>query len=97
MIAGVLPSEKADKVRWLQYSALKRNGKTGRAIVAVVGDGINDSPALTAADVGVAIGSGSDVAISSCNFVLVSSNLHSHLTLITLSRAVFRGVEFNFA
>jgi len=97
IIAGVLPSEKADKIRWLQSSAPKRNGKTGRAIVAMVGDGINDSPALTAADAGIAIGSGSDVAISSAKFVLVSSNLHSLLTLITLSRTVFRRVKFNFA
>ena len=97
IIAGVLPSEKADKIRWLQSSAPKRNGKTGRAIVAMVGDGINDSPALTAADAGIAIGSGSDVAISSAKFVLVSSNLHSLLTLITLSRIVFQRVKFNFA
>ncbi|KAH8695825.1 HAD-like domain-containing protein [Phaeosphaeriaceae sp. PMI808] len=97
IIASVLPSEKADKIRWLQSSAPKRNGKTGRAIVAMVGDGINDSPALTAADVGIAIGSGSDVAISSAKFVLVSSNLLSLLTLITLSRKVFQRVKFNFA
>lgn len=97
IIAGVLPSEKADKIRWLQSSAPKRNGKTGRPIVAMVGDGINDSPALIAADVGIAIGSGSDVAISSAKFVLVSSNLHSLLTLITLSRTVFQRVKFNFA
>ncbi|KAK5936581.1 hypothetical protein PMZ80_011179 [Knufia obscura] len=96
IIAGVLPSEKAEKIRWLQSSSPKRNGKTGRAIVAMVGDGINDSAALTAADAGIAIGSGSDVAISSAKFVLVSSNLHSLLTLITLSRTVFRRVKFNF-
>jgi P-type Cu+ transporter len=97
IIAGVLPSEKADKIRWLQSSAPRRKGKTGRAIVAMVGDGINDAPALTAADAGIAIGSGSDVAISSAKFVLVSSNLHSLLTLITLSRTVFQRVKFNFA
>ena len=97
IIAGVLPSEKADKIRWLQSSAPRCKGKTGRAIVAMVGDGINDSPALTAADAGIAIGSGSDVAISSAKFVLMSSNLHSLLTLITLSRTVFQRVKFNFA
>jgi len=97
IIAGVLPSEKANKIRWLQSSGPKRKGKTGRAIVAMVGDGINDSPALTAADAGIAIGSGSDVAISSAKFVLVSSDLHSLLTLITLSRTVFQRVKFNFA
>jgi Cu+-exporting ATPase len=96
IIAGVLPSEKAEKIRWLQSTATKRHGNNGRAIVAMVGDGINDAPALVAADAGIAIGSGSDVAISSAKFVLVSSNLHSLLTLITLSRTVFRRVKFNF-
>jgi heavy metal translocating P-type ATPase len=97
IIAGVLPSEKADKIRWLQQNSPKRKGRSGRAIVAMVGDGINDAPALVAADAGIAIGSGTDVAISSAKFVLVSSNLHSLLTLITLSRTVFRRVKFNFA
>jgi heavy metal translocating P-type ATPase len=97
IIAGVLPSEKADKIRWLQSHCSRRSGRGGRPIVAMVGDGINDSPALTAADVGIAIGSGSDIAISSAKFVLVSSNLHSLLTLIELSRTVFRRVKFNFA
>jgi P-type E1-E2 ATPase len=102
IIAGVLPNEKADKIRYLQQSskALNKQGKElsqRRALVAMVGDGINDSPALTAADVGIAIGSGSDIAISSAEFVLVSSNLNALITLLDLSKIVFRRIKFNFA
>jgi heavy metal translocating P-type ATPase len=96
IIANVLPSEKADQIRLLQSTSPKRNGRPGPAIVAMVGDGINDAPALAASDAGIAIGSGSDVAIASAKFVLLSSNLNSLLTLVMLSRAVFRRVKFNF-
>ncbi|ROW13429.1 hypothetical protein VPNG_04431 [Cytospora leucostoma] len=99
VISGVLPTQKADKITYLQ-STLKagNNDKSGkRATIAMVGDGINDSPALTKADVGIAIGSGSDVAISSAGFVLVKSDLWSVLTLLELSTAVFRRVKVNFA
>ncbi|KAN0120218.1 putative copper-transporting ATPase 3 [Hyaloscypha variabilis] len=101
IIAGVLPSQKAEKIQYLQKS-LKARGPDGtehtqqRALVAMVGDGINDSPALTTADVGIAIGSGSDIAISSAEFVLVSSNLNSLITLLDLSKFVFRRIKFNF-
>jgi Cu+-exporting ATPase len=101
VIAGVLPSQKAEKIKYLQKS-LKSRLTSGadhaqkRALVAMVGDGINDSPALTTADVGIAIGSGSDIAISSAEFVLVSSNLNGLVTLLELSEFVFRRIKFNF-
>jgi len=95
IIAGVLPDGKAAKIQYLQRTLPSRR-KNKRALVAMVGDGINDAPALTAADVGIAIGSGSDVALSSASFVLINSNLQTLLTLVDLSRVVFRRIWFNF-
>jgi len=102
IIAGVLPSQKAEKIQYLQKSRKARTSSGAehsvkRAMIAMVGDGINDSPALTTADVGIAIGSGSDIAISSAEFVLVSSNLATLITLLDLSKFVFRRIKFNFA
>ncbi|KAI9151680.1 putative copper-transporting ATPase HMA5 [Paramyrothecium foliicola] len=100
VLAEVLPSEKADKVKYLQSTLRAQSGghehSTRRAMVAMVGDGINDSPALTTADVGIAIGSGSDVAISSADFVLATSRLSAVLLLVELSRAVLRRIRLNF-
>ncbi|KAF8971242.1 E1-E2 ATPase-domain-containing protein [Flammula alnicola] len=106
VIAGVLPHEKAQNIKLLQDTGPKRRwsvwkGPFGqktneRCIVAMVGDGINDAPALASADVAIAIGSGSDVALSSASFILMSSDLSGVITLIDLSRTVFRRVQFNF-
>ncbi|KAI1759535.1 E1-E2 ATPase-domain-containing protein [Hypoxylon sp. FL1150] len=106
IIAGVLPDQKAEKIKDLQAGEGKARSRgpfglirqrQSRPVVAMVGDGVNDSPALTVADVGIAIGSGSDIAISAAEFVLVKSDLTTLLTLMNLSRAVFRRVKFNFA
>lgn len=105
IIAGVLPAEKAAKIKYLQQALKPKRGtgfqsalnnKRNRATVAMVGDGINDAPALAAADVGIAVASGSDVAVQSASFILVHSDLRAVLTLVTLSRVVFRRVILNF-
>ncbi|KAI0204530.1 heavy metal translocating P-type ATPase [Astrocystis sublimbata] len=103
VIAEVLPTQKFEKIKHLQSTLKARHGDgegeevSRRAMVAMVGDGINDAPALSMADVGIAIGSGSDVAISSADFVLVNSSLESVVTLLELSRKVFRRIKLNFA
>jgi Cu+-exporting ATPase len=89
--AGVLPGGKAAFVRELQQrDAGKASGR-----VAMVGDGINDAPALAAADLGIAIGSGSDVAKDTGGIVLVSGNLAAVASAIKLSRATMRTIRQN--
>ncbi|MDE6500618.1 MAG: heavy metal translocating P-type ATPase [Ruminococcus sp.] len=85
VIAGVLPDGKESAVR-----SLKSRGK-----VAMVGDGINDAPALTSADIGIAIGAGSDVAIDSADVVLMKSRLSDVPSAIRLSRATLRNIHQN--
>ncbi len=85
VIAGVLPDGKEAVIRQLQ-----KRGK-----VAMVGDGINDSPALTRADIGIAIGAGTDVAIDSAEIVLMNSRLTDVAAAIRLSRATLRDIHQN--
>jgi Cu2+-exporting ATPase len=84
--AEVLPEHKDQKVAELQ-----RQGKR----VAMVGDGVNDAPALTRADVGIAIGSGTDVAVESAGIILVQSNPMDVVKILTLSRASYRKMVQN--
>jgi P-type E1-E2 ATPase len=88
VVAGALPADKVDAVRRLQAE--------GRS-VAVVGDGVNDGPALVAADLGLAVGSGTDVAINAADLIVVRDDLRSVATAIDLSRRTLRTIHGNLA
>ncbi|CAE6505777.1 unnamed protein product [Rhizoctonia solani] len=103
VVAGVLPHEKADFITHLQSQDVVRSGRLpwprreGKAVVAFCGDGLNDSAAIAAADVGIGLSHGSQITLSTSSFVLLSSSLSTLPFLLRLSRKVYLRQKLNFA
>jgi P-type Cu+ transporter len=97
VLADVLPEEKARQIELLQTegSQQKERGGRGSRLVGMVGDGINDAPALAQADIGFAIGTGTDVAIEAADITLVGGSLRGVVAAIEVSRATLRNIKQN--
>ncbi|CAK9003625.1 Copper-transporting ATPase HMA4 (Protein HEAVY METAL ATPASE 4) (OsHMA4) [Durusdinium trenchii] len=96
VVAQALPADKVKLVKTLQEKCYLPGEKETRNIVAMVGDGINDAPALAAADVGVAIGAGQNVTVEAADLVLVRSDLRDLLAFFALAKETLRTIWFNF-
>lgn len=92
--AGALPQDKVSQITSLQSMDVSKSGK--RRVVAMIGDGVNDAPALAQADVGIAIGAGSEIAIAQADMVLVKSSLQDVVTALDLAQVVFNRIKLNF-
>ncbi|HEX6183763.1 MAG TPA: copper-translocating P-type ATPase [Pyrinomonadaceae bacterium] len=96
VLAEVLPEEKARQIELLQAEGAEKEGRGGGArLVGMVGDGINDAPALAQADVGFAIGTGTDVAIEAADVTLVGGSLRGVVTAVEVSRATLGNIRQN--
>src|SRR5207244_3173999 len=88
VLAEVLPATKAQKIKELQNQGRK---------VAMIGDGINDAPALTQADIGIAMGSGTDIAMSAGNIILVKSDLNHVVSVLKIGKYSLKKIKQNLA